>query len=208
MDEWTKLFDSLLLNVAAYVVTMWNLLFHPLRVFQQVDTQRTCSASLTYLFTVLLCYVYLKVVSSARTKSPEWLTPNNVVVFGIVYVAGIVNIQQYAVARIINEAVNVPLKDQLWALVYAFCPVLFLSVAVGAAGFLQEISKAFYPAVIALQAVYLFSLFNVSRGAFRLSLGRALLCAFAAWACFFGLVVVVTIAFFSFLWLRDLAKSR
>ncbi|MGO9085913.1 MAG: hypothetical protein ACLQBK_11855 [Candidatus Sulfotelmatobacter sp.] len=204
MDDWTKLFDSLLLNVAAYPVTIWNLLFHPLVVFQQVNGERRCAASLTYLFTIFVFYVYWHVASFLKNvKPPDWLTPKNVIGFAVVYVAIIVNVQQYAVSRLIAIA-NVSVKYQLEALVYAFCPVLLLTMVVGAAGWLKLTSKGLYPTSLSLQIVYLWCLYNVGSAALRLSPGAALRSAFVAWVCFFGIALALSL----FLWFSGLFTER
>jgi hypothetical protein len=198
MKDWTELFDAILQNVAAYPVTIWNLLFHPLRIFQQANPEWTCIPSLTYIFTIILSYVWFEAVYlQQHRKSPDWLTPTNVIVLAAAYVGIIANIQQFAVDKFVGIAADVSLKQRLDAFVYAFCPTLFFSVIVATAGWFE--SNALYIMTPILQAVYLRCLYNVSMASLHLSPGTALRSAFLAWGCFIGIVALLSgIAFLLF----------
>jgi hypothetical protein len=195
MDDLTKLFDGLLVNIAAYPVTIWNLLFHPLQAFQPSNSEWNCSPSLTYVFTIMISYLWWQGQSlRSNHKLPDWINPKSVTAAAVAYVATIVNVQQYAVSRIIGIA-DCSLKYRLEAFVYAFCPMLLLTVLVTAAGWFDINSKMLFVAFPVVHSVYLVGLYNVSLAAFHLSSRSALWAAFLAWGCFMGVVVPFSLVF-------------
>jgi uncharacterized membrane protein YhaH (DUF805 family) len=190
MEDWTQLFDVIVLKSAGYPITIWNLVVDPSAVFQQPTDARICSAGLTYIFTAVICYALYSARESmgallsdqSQGSSHERngtlflfsskMTPSVFISLMIAFVAIIVNVQQYALSKLFDVR-NSNLETQLGALVYAVCPVYLLGT------FFTEIAnqvrrKSDTPIIVVLcNFLYIWCLYNVSATAFNLPVRRS-----------------------------------
>ena len=203
MNDLTELIDFLLLNVAVYLGTLWKLVFDPSVVFGLSNTGRICPPGMTFIFTVAISYFTIQAFVSRGNRSlPDWLSPKMLLILAAVYIGIIINIQQWAVAKVGNVA-TVSFDDQLYALLYAVCPVLVLSAIVIPMIRFGEWTLVF---LFPVHLIYIWCLFNACKLKFGFETKSAIVGAGSAYLCFVGIALVFGIIF-QIMWFKPSNKK-
>ena len=188
MKELVELVEALLIYAAAYPATLWNLIFAPSNVLTPTLPDRVCPSSIAYLFTVIIGYYRIRIMSlkSNSANWPEIIDAKFVVVSATLYVAVIVNLQQLAIGLV--RPMSIPLAKQLVMLLYP-ASLLFLSLFLMSELTIRD-DRWITPALILAHAAYLVSLLNICRVGFALEMPQALIATAAAYGVILGIAFV------------------
>jgi hypothetical protein len=180
------LIEWVIVNVSAYPVTLWNIVFSPIAVFKPQSPNDVCPPSVTFLFSASLLYGVLRVLTSEAKGLQKLLAdPKTAVALAATYIAIIANLQMWAMSMTVSVGVQSRV-DRLHVLVYAICPTLVLGAALMGLFLLVRKTRLTMFALLILgvtiHVIYVWTLWQASRVAFGQSSAEALIGSLAGWA--------------------------